>query len=205
MRNRFFQHLSLAFYVWLLTMPMLALFLREAPTGDVLAKAYQVSTAGYFGLLILLFCFLTLPLVLSRWTAWILPLMAWVSLLFLAVDLAVFQLYKFHLDGLLIQMFFTDFAGVGVPWPVLVVAVIFAVGLLWFTAWLYRRKLSPGTPRVLVLLGSVLVCLALFFVNAATNIWATFYNREEITAYRPYLPIYFPVESEEKAPVISAA
>ncbi len=205
MKNRFFQHLSLTFYVWLLTMPMWALFLREAPTGDVLAKVYQVSSAGYFGLLILLVCVLTLPLVLSRWTAWLLPLIAWVWLLFLAIDLAIFQLYKFHLDGLLIQMFFTDFAGVGVPWPVLVVALIFAAVLLWFTFWAYRRQLPAALPRGWVLLGSVLVCLALFLVNSTTNIWATFYNREEITVYRPYLPIYFPVESETKAPVISAA
>jgi len=102
-------------------------------------------------------------------------------------------------------MFFTDFAGVGVPLPVLVVALIFAAVLLWFTFWAYRRQLPGGLPRGWVLLGSVVVCLALFLVNSTTNIWATFYNREEITVYRPYLPIYFPVESETKAPVISAA
>lgn len=205
MKNRFFQHLSLSFYVWLLTMPLLALFLREAPAGDGFAKVYQLSTAGYFGVLIFFACLLALPVVVSRWSAWLLPVIAWVWLLFLAIDLAVFQLYKFHLDGLLIQMFFTDFAGVGVPWPVLIVAVVFAAALLWLMFRLYRLKLPVGMPRVLVLMGSVVVCLALFTVNAATNIWATFYNREEITAYRPYLPIYFPVESEQKAPVLSAA
>ncbi len=205
MKNRFIQHLSFSLYTWLLTMPLLALFLREAPTGDLLVKVYQLSSAGYFGVLILFVCVLTLPIALFRWTAWALPLIAWAWLLFLTIDLAIFQLYKFHLDGLLIQMFFTDFAGVGVPWPVLVVALFFAAGLLWLTHWLYGRQLPAGKPRVLALLGGLLVCLALFLVNSATNIWATFYNREEITAYRPYLPIYFPVESEKKAPIISAA
>ena len=204
MKNRFLQHLSLMLYVWLLTMPLLAIFLREAPSGELLSTVYQVSTAGYFGVFVLLACVLTLPLSLTRWTAWLAAFLAWLWLLFLSIDLAVFQLYKFHLDGLLIQMFFADFAGVGVPWPILAVALVFAIALLWFTFWLHRLVLPSGATRVGILLISLFCCLTLFTVNSVTNIWATYYNREEITVYRPYLPIYFPVESEKKAPQVSA-
>lgn len=204
MKNRFLQHLSLMLYVWLMTMPLLAIFLREAPVGELLPTVYQISSAGYFGLFILLACVVTLPLALSRWTAWLAPVLAWLWLLFLSIDLAVFQLYKFHLDGLLIQMFFVDFAGVGVPWPILVVALVFALALLGFSFWLHRLTLPFGAVRVGVLLTGLLCCLTLFTVNSVTNIWATHYNREEITVYRPYLPIYFPVESEQKAPAVSA-
>lgn len=204
MKNRFLQHLSLMFYVWLLTMPLLAIFLREAPSGELLSTFYQISTAGYFGVFILFACVLMLPLAFSRWTAWLAPLIAWAWLLFLSIDVAVFQLYKFHLDGLLIQMFFADFAGVGVPWPILVVALVFSTALLGFVFWLHRVALASGFLRTGILLASLLSCLLLFAANSAINIWATYYNREEITVYRPYLPIYLPVESEKKAPEISA-
>jgi membrane-anchored protein YejM (alkaline phosphatase superfamily) len=39
--------------------------------------------------------------------------------------------------------------------------------------------------------------------NSVINIWAAYFNREEITSYRPYLPLYYPVEKADSAKVIS--
>ena len=39
--------------------------------------------------------------------------------------------------------------------------------------------------------------------NSAINIWAAYFTREEITRYRPYVPLYYPVESMSSAQRIS--
>ncbi|HET6720024.1 MAG TPA: hypothetical protein VFH22_10275, partial [Rhodocyclaceae bacterium] len=99
---------------------MLSYFILVAPAApSPLALAYKWSVPGYYGALLAVLAVLTLPLALSAWTRWLLPLLAWCWLLFLAIDIATFNLYQFHVNWVLVEMFVEDFRGLGIPLPLL--------------------------------------------------------------------------------------
>ena len=110
------SHLKLTFYLCLLTAAAVGLFLQDSPAAAaVLPLVYQWSVIGYYGTLLLTAAVLTLPLSAFRLTRWLWPLLGWAWLVYLAIDVTVFQLYRFHLDWLMVEMFLRDFRGVAFP------------------------------------------------------------------------------------------
>jgi membrane-anchored protein YejM (alkaline phosphatase superfamily) len=204
MKQRLTNHIKLTFYLCILTAVAVGLFLRDAPSADgLLAWVYQISIAGYFGTLLLISSTLLLPFSLLRKTRWLLPLLSWVWLVYLAIDLVVFNLYRFHLDWLIARMFLLDFSGMGIPALVLGVAVGLAMLMLAGVFWLYASVRSGTAKRLPVFIVGLLLMPACLAANSVINIWAAYFNREEITSYRPYLPLYYPVEKADSAKEIS--
>ena len=114
MKERLADHLKFTFYLCLLTAGMVWLFLKDAPAASgALPMVYQFSMAGYYGSLLVICSLLLLPLSLSGVTRWSLPVLGWIWLMYLGIDLTVFNLYRFHLDWLMVQMFLFDFRGMG--------------------------------------------------------------------------------------------
>jgi len=204
MKQRLTNHIKLTFYLCLLTAVTVGLFLRDAPNSDgVLAWVYQISIAGYFGTLLLIISVLLLPFSLLSKTRWLLPLLAWIWLVYLAIDLVVFNLYRFHLDWLIVRMFLLDFSGMGIPVFVLGIAGGLALLMLAGVFWLYASVRTGTAKRLPIFVVGLLLMPAGLAANSVINIWAAYYNREEITSYRPYLPLYYPVEKASSAKVIS--
>jgi len=203
--KRIGSHFKLTFYLCLLTAAAVGLFLKDAPPAQAFLPAlYQWSVIGYYGTLLLLVALLLLPLALFRATRWLWPILGWVWLVYLAIDIAVFNLYRFHLDILMVEMFLRDFQGMGIPLFVLMLYALLAAVLLALVVWLFvsaasgRRYHWPWFAAGLALMPMALV------VNSVIHIWASHYLRDEITHYRPFLPIYYPVEAYAKAPSVSA-
>ncbi len=204
MKQRLNNHFKLTFYLCLLTAAAVGLFLREAPSSDsFLPWAYQISIAGYFGTLLLISSLLLLPFSLFSKTRWLVPLLAWVWLVYLAIDLVVFNLYRFHLDWLLVRMFLLDLHGMGIPTFVLGVAGGVALLMLAGVFWLYASARTGSVKRLPIFIFGLLLMPAGLAANSVINIWAAYFNREEITSYRPYLPLYYPVEKADSAKAIS--
>ncbi len=204
LRDRVGSHLKLTFYLCLLTAAAVGLFLKDAPAaGTWLPLVYQWSVIGYYGTLLLLAAVLTLPLGLFRATRWLWPLLGWAWLLYLAIDVSVFNLYRFHLDWLMVDMFFNDFRGMGIPLFVLVVAGVVALLLLAAVGWLYVSRHSGGRRHWPWFAAGLLLMPAALVINSLIHIWAAHYSRDEITRYRPFLPIYHPAEYTKKAAAIS--
>ncbi len=206
MKDRLLAHLKLTFYVCLLTAVMVGLYLKDAPAAvNFLPAIYQLSIPAYYGMLLIIAALLLLPFGLSRATRWLWPLVVWVWLVYLAIDVAVFNLYRFHLEWLMVDMFVRDFSGMGIPVFLLILFAGLSLALLGFVLWLYSAKLS-GTRRhwPWFVVGLCLMPVG-FFVNSVINIWAIHYNRNEIMAYRPYLPVYYPIELDARAEAISAS
>ncbi len=204
MKQRLSDHIKLTFYLCALTAGMVALFLRDAPAAaGALPWVYQFSIVGYYGTLVLFVSLLMVPVSLLSTTRWVLPVLGWVWLMYLAIDLAVFNLYRFHLDWLMVQMFLLDFRGMGIPVFVLVLSALLAVVLLGLIVWIYAARRS-GTVRHIpwFVLGLLLMPTGLA-ANSVINIWAAHFTREEITGYRPYMPLYYPVESASTAKHVS--
>ena len=136
----------------------MGLFLRDAPNSDgFLAWVYQISIAGYFGTLLLIISALLLPFSLLSKTRWLLPLLAWVWLVYLAIDLVVFNLYRFHLDWLLVRMFLLDLHGMGIPTFVLGVAGGLALLMLAGVFWLYASSRTGSVKRLPIFIVGLLL------------------------------------------------
>ena len=203
--KRIGSHFKLTFYLCLLTAAAVGLFLKDAPAAQTMLPAvYQLSVIGYYGTLLLLAALVLLPLSVFRATNWLWPLLGWAWLVYLAIDIAVFNLYRFHLDILLVEMFLRDFHGMGIPLFVLLLFVLLASVLLALVVWVFvssrsgRRHHWPWFAAGLLLMPLTLV------LNSVIHIWASHYLRDEITLYRPFLPIYYPVEAYDSAPRVSA-
>ena len=199
------NHLKLTLYLCLLTAVAVGLFLKDAPsTGALLPVVYQWSVVGYYGTVILIAALLLAPLAFFSLTRWLWPVLGWGWLMYLAIDMAVFNLYRFHLDWLMVEMFFRDFRGMGIPVFLLLLFAALGMALLAFVLWLYASR-HTGQRRhwPWFAVGLLLMPVALL-VNSLINIWGQHYTRDEITRYRPFLPIYYPVESNPKAPELSA-
>ena len=203
--KRIGSHFKLTFYLCLLTAAAVGLFLKDAPAAQsMLPAVYQWSVIGYYGTLLLLVALALLPLSVFRATNWLWPVLGWAWLVYLAIDIAVFNLYRFHLDILFVEMFLRDFHGMGIPLFVLLLFALLAAVLLALVVWLFvssrsgRRHHWPWFAAGLLLMPLTLV------LNSVIHIWASHYLRDEITHYRPFLPIYYPVEAYHSAPRVSA-
>ena len=204
MKNKLHAHLKFTVYLCLLSIAAIFTYLKNAPlpTG-MLPFAYELSTAGYFCTLLILLSALLLPASLFKWSRWITPFLGWLWLVYLAIDLTVFNLYRFHLDWLLIEMFFRDFRGMGIPTFLLVLAAVGALVALGLIIRLYHSRPFGSRKKFIAALVFLALMPAGFAVNAVINIWATHYNRDEVTQYRPYLPLFYPVEQDKSAARIS--
>ncbi len=206
MIDRLVAHLKLTFYLCLLTSGAVWLFLKDAPpAGNLLAHLYQWSAVGYYGTLVVVLGVLLAPLSLFRYTRWIWPVVGWIWLLYLVIDSALFYLYRFHLDWLMVSMFLRDFRGMGIPVFLLALYAIGALVLLGVVLWLFASPRTGGRRALRWFVPGMLLMLVGFLANSTINIWAVHYVRNEVTRYRPFLPVYYPVELDERAKDISNA
>jgi uncharacterized protein len=197
-------NLSFSFYMILATIGMLALYAATVPTLPTkLSKLYLLSIVGYYAAALFVVNLALLPTRLTKFTSWIAPLFAWVWLLYLAIDYGTFNLYQFHLNLLLFEMFVTNPSGFGVPLLVLFTTVLVAIGLA--AAVYYLNKLSYKTTNRWYLTKSWVMALILpaLATNCLIHIWASHYDRDEITSIDALFPVYFPVTSHRHGKTLS--
>ena len=195
------------FTLWVFLLSLLPLFsyweVMPRPDG-LLSEFYLLSTLGYYGLLLGLFGIIGMPLSQWRQTRPIYALLLAGWLLYLLIDVATFNLYLFHVDWLMIEMFIMDFSGMGVPPLLLGLAALAAIaaiiGLLWLNAKTAQLKIIHYKTPLLLTLG---LSLVLFAGNSAINIWAAHYQRQEVSYINPYLPLYRPITSHNHAAQLS--
>mgnify|MGYP002632500649 CR=1 FL=1 len=199
-------NLNFAFFIILITTGMLGLYASAATsTNTLLSSVYTLSVASYFGGALILASVVLLPTRLFSFSRWLTPTLAWVWLVYLVIDFATFNLYRFHVNWLLVEMFFADFQGMGVPYFLLGLAAgaVLGIGALVF----YLQRLSHRTPEKYyrVFAGLLTLLIPAFAANAVIHIWADCYDREEITQINPLFPLYYPVTSNRNGPRISAS
>lgn len=187
-------------YLALLALPTLAAcayFLSQAPEpSDWRSSLYLASMPSYFGFLMLVVGVLLLPLCLLRWSVRLVPVLGALWLVFLAADLVVFHAYRFHITLLMVQMFFGDFKGMGIPGGMMALAALAAALLALLSTWLWRLAARPlGRPRLAGM--GVVALLLVFTASQLLHIWAGRYERSELSQFNPYMPAYLPIRHQK--------
>lgn len=206
-KRHFIAHSYFTLWVFILSLLPLASYWWLMPTPDsVRGQFYLLSSLGYYGLLISAIALMLSPLATSRWTRPFYVLLLTLWLLYLLIDAATFNLYLFHVDWLMIEMFVMDFEGLGLPNVILVAAIIVALLTTASCWWLSNKAYKKAAQQQLhtsPLLYFVCIMLILFTGNSSLNIWADKYHRQEVSYINPYLPLYRPVTSSKHAAALT--
>lgn len=206
-KQHFFAHSYFTLAVLLLTLIPMASYWWMMPTPDSLhGKFYLFSSLGYYGLLLAIVAFVLSPLASTRWTRPLYTLLLAGWLIYLCVDAATFNLYRFHVDWIMLEMFLLDFEGLGLPLIIMLAAAAAALSIAGLCWWLNQRAYKHAErnnfrARPLVLFASTI--LLLFSANSFLNIWADKYHRQEVSYINPYLPAYRPVTSSKHATLLT--
>ena len=208
MKKRYFiAHTYLTLLVLLLSLIPIACYWWMIPAPDTLhGQLYLYSSLGYYGLLITIIALVLSPLASTRWTRPLYALLLALWLIYLCVDAATFNIYLFHVDWIMIEMFLMDFEGLGLPNIIVVsaaaLAALIAAGCWLLSRWVYKKsehhKLSL---RPVALLSCTIIVL--FAGNSSLNIWADKYHRQEVSYINPYLPVYRPITSSKHAEALT--
>jgi membrane-anchored protein YejM (alkaline phosphatase superfamily) len=206
MKSAVRAHLSLTFFVIFASIGILGLYASAAHSlPTTLSKFYLCSVAGYFAGWIYLFNLALLPTRLSRYTSWIAPLLAWAWLLFLISNYFVFRLYKYHISLLLVEMFVTSPEGVGIPIFLQVAFLMVAACLGAFVYYVNRLSYRITDRQYHRLIWVMMLILPTIGFNSITHVWASHYDREEITNLNSLFPAYMPLTGHTLGPSISSA
>lgn len=148
----FIAHGYFTLWVLLLSLIPMASYWWLMPTPDtVRGQVYLFTSIGYYGLLLAALALISAPLAISRWTRPLYALMLSVWLLYLLIDAATFNLYLFHVDWLMIEMFVMDFEGLGLPniilFAAIAVAVLIAAGCLWLSQHIYQMAAQKSVQQ----------------------------------------------------------
>lgn len=110
----------------------------------------------------------------------------------LLADLMTFDVYRFHIDLLFINMAIYDFKGLGVSnWLIAMsVAAIAVIALI--NGYIFKKASSWQLPSMNKVNASIFIA---FLFGQFIHIFGYEYKARSITQYTPYLPYYAPVTS----------
>ena len=175
------------------SLALLLFFITPAyPNGDLLSLLYAFSIPSYYYLAILILTIVLSPLLYFK------PVSAFIIVpkilldSFLIADIVVFNIYRFHIDILFIKMAIFDFAGIGLSWGMILVALFSLLLVILFNFFIFKKAnkktfLSSKFANISI--------LVIFILGQLIHIWGNFTKQEDILVYTPYLPYYAPTTS----------
>lgn len=204
MLHQLIHYTNFLFLLTLVTLLALARFVWDAPhAGDAISLTYLLSLPSYYVALLVIISIPGIVLLVSRWSRIVIPVLAAAWLVFLIADIIVFDIYRFHINPFLIQMFIMDFKGMGLTLAMQLGALLIlliVIGLA-FLLWVFAQKM--GTRGFKISAVFFLLSVVIFAANQTIHIWADSYKHAKITRYTPLFPLYYPILAEETGREIS--
>lgn len=193
----FLNHLQFATrYIlisFITSLALLSIFIYSAfqfsTTGSFL---YALSIPSYYYLVYLVVTLLLTPVLYFKRTAVLIIIPKVVLDLFLLVDILVFNVYRFHIDMLFIEMTLFDFQGVGISWGMSFLAIITCLGIVTLQVIFFSKAKQLKMMKTKSINISI---LAIFLLGQVIHIWGNFTKQDSILAYTPYMPYYAPITS----------
>ena len=171
----------------------LSVFIFPAYQNDSLsAFIYGLSIPSYYYLICLVLTLALTPLLYCGRFAVLIIVPKVLLDLFLLADILVFNVYRFHIDMLFIEMAFFDFEGIGLSWGMCLLAIaacIVVVTLQVFSFSKAKQLMAVKTARINMSI------IAVFLLGQGIHISGHFTKQESILVYTPYLPYYAPITS----------
>ena len=195
--STFLNHLQLASrYIlisFITSLALLSVFIYSAYQPDTIsAFIYSMSIPSYYYLAYLVLTLLLTPLLYFKRTAVLIIIPKVVLDLFLLADILVFNVYRFHIDMLFIEMTLFDFQGIGISWGMSLLAIMVCLGVVTLQVLFFSKAKQLITMKTKSI---NLTILAIFILGQGIHIWGNFTKQESILAYTPYMPYYAPVTS----------
>lgn len=165
-------------------------------SGGLLAALYvPLAIIGQAFILTLLVTVVLVPFLLlpGRLRLGVYAVVAGAFQFLLILDTQIFGIYRFHIDPFFIQMFLTDFAGLGIGWLTVaggILGLVAMVGLAYLAAlWAGRRRRRLRAWPFLTLL--FVATLAGQLVHA----WGYAHNMRPIVSLSYVIPWYLPLSA----------
>jgi membrane-anchored protein YejM (alkaline phosphatase superfamily) len=194
--NNFISHVQFIAIAWLLTTFVILVYaIFTPPAIDHISRIYLWTVPFYYHLLLWLAGSVLVVLSWHRYLRAFLGVGLWLWLSFLLINLAVFNLYDFHLDLLLLEMFFLDFRGLGLPWPLFLAGIVLLilVAFVSYSALAFSRLRRVWLIKVTLVI--VVLGLPIGFLNQAIHAWAAHFDQSHVTQFSPYFPLHVPTTS----------
>jgi len=198
--NVFLNHLQLATRYTLISfitsLLLLAVFVHAAyQYGSMTSFLYALSIPSYYYLLYLVATLLLLPLLYFKRIAVLIILPKIFLDSFLLLDILVFNVYRFHIDMLFIEMAIFDFEGIGISWGMALLAIALMFITIGVQVYFFRKAKQLTSMKTLAINMSI---LSLFILGQGAHIWGNYTKHEGILAYTPYMPYYAPITSTSR-------
>lgn len=163
--------------------------------GTFTALIYALSIPSYYYLALLIITLLLTPLLYFKRISVVIIIPKILLDIFLVADILVFNLYRFHIDMLFIEMAVFDFQGIGLSWGVIFFAIVICVVVIALQLFFYNQAKRLTNMKIKRATFSL---FAVFLLGQGIHIWGNYTKQEDILAYTPYMPYYLPITSTGK-------
>jgi len=178
------------------TLLLLTVFIYSAYQPDnIISLIYGLSIPTYYYFGYLLISLLLTPLLYFKRTAVLIIIPKVILDLFLLADILVFNVYRFHIDMLFIEMVLFDFQGIGLSLGMSSLAIVACIGVIILQVAFFSKANQLTDMKVKrINIGLVVI----FLLGQGIHIWGNFTKQESILVYTPYMPYYAPITSTKK-------
>ena len=124
--------------------------------GTFSTYIYGLSIPSYYYLVCLLLTLMLTPLLYSNKVAVLIIIPKVLLDIFLLADILVFNIYRFHIDMLFIEMAIFDFQGIGLSWGMSLLVIIVAIAVVALQVFIYgKAKQFANMKTALVNIGII--------------------------------------------------
>jgi len=197
------HHLHTTLSAWL-TLALIMPFVMQATTASGLVSIfYKFSIPAYYAIFIYILSLALIPLAVLKINMYLRALLFSLWAYYLLIDLVVFNIYQFHINSLLINMFFADLGGMGIPTSIILMAIAVFAGL--FFSYVFLIKILKNWQWKKAYWLTLALCFPIFIANQFIHIWGSRYDQQAITQYTPAFPLFYPTTSRNFATKLSNA
>ncbi|WP_019026495.1 sulfatase-like hydrolase/transferase [Colwellia piezophila] len=175
------------------SLALLTVFIYSAyQHGTFSTLLYGLSIPSYYYLIYLLLTLMLTPLLYFNQVAVLIIIPKVLLDLFLLADILVFNIYRFHIDMLFIEMAIFDFQGIGLSWGMSLLVIMVAIAVVALQVFIYgKAKQLVNMKTTMANIGII----TLFLLGQGIHIWGNYTKQESILTYTPYMPYYAPITS----------
>lgn len=185
--------LHFAFYSFVFTYLLLTAFILNANVEiTTLGVVYALSIPTYYYFIFMVLTLIFMPIWWGSKFAILILIPKFLLDMMLVADYFVFDIYRFHIDMLFINMLLHDFKGIGISiWLVLLSVLVYSI--IFFINFVIYKNLKRFPKLKLKWVNFVIFFV--FLSGQLIHIFSYEYKKSNITGYTPYLPYYAPLTS----------